>query len=101
MDLNATVLENLQHVAPELDKMCIRDRHRLTRVQGSGGKRHLGAGGLEIAQRARQLGLLDTPVVYDDQYRAVFDSHANLLDSADNFHEPFSHAERLPCRCSI
>ena len=40
--------------------------HRLTRVQGSGGKRHLGAGGLEIAQRARQLGLLDTPVVDDD-----------------------------------
>ena len=56
---------------------------------------------LEIAQRARQLGLLDTPVVDDDQYLAVFDSHANLLDSADNFHEPFSHAERLPCRCSI
>ena len=75
--------------------------HRLTRVQGSGGKRHLGAGGLEIAQRARQLGLLDTPVVDDDQYLAVFDSHANLLDSANNFHEPFSHAERLPYRCSI
>ena len=56
---------------------------------------------LEIAQRARQLGLVDNPVVDDDQYRAVFDSHANLLDSADYFHEPFSHAERLPYRCSI
>ena len=36
--------------------------HRLTRVQGSGGKRHLGAGGLEIAQRAR-LGLQRREVI--------------------------------------